>query len=202
MKAFLLAIICLPSLICAAADAPGYLVLQIDRYTWKAANKDAKDMKQSFKIPVTDEFRANFKRLPAQNTSGTGLCCSGGDLTSMPGSTRFMWWLERTTDQRWHVHMWANGVEKVDDRPLNSRNPSVTQEATFKTLEELDLSYDLSYVNDYDSLGVSFSVKYVPAKDLAGSIPTLTVLRADRSCLFQGEATNAPIQLNGSFQEN
>jgi len=53
------------------AETNGFLVIEIARLTYSdATNKSC--IKQSFKIPLTEEFMLNFKHVPSQNSSGTG----------------------------------------------------------------------------------------------------------------------------------
>ncbi len=87
---------------------------------------------------------------------------------------------------------------------LSSMNPNVTQSMTIKRLEDLDMSYQQSFVNKYDGVNVQFSAKFVPVKDIEadGIIPTAPVRKADRTMLFKGDDMgNKTIQLQCIFQE-
>jgi hypothetical protein len=184
--------------------ANGFLVFEIDRYIYTEGHTGGSEIKQKFKVPLTEEFMSNFKHVPSQNSSGTGFCCSGGNLKTNNGSTRFTWWLGKTADNRWFIHMWAMGVETIDGVMVNSRNPNVTQSLTIKRLEDLDMSYMESYVNKYDGINISFTAKYVTAKDIDadGPIPAAPVRKADRSILFKGDdLKNYPLEISCLFQE-
>ena len=107
-----LAFICISPLTHAADGAKGFLVFEIGRSTWSEGTKGGSNTNQKFKIPLTEEFISNFKRVTSQNSVGSGLWCNGGDRNSSEGSTRFMWWVRKTTDHRWSINMWGEGVEK------------------------------------------------------------------------------------------
>jgi hypothetical protein len=190
----------------AAFETNGFLVFEVDRFAYSEVYHDGPETTQKFKVPVTDEFLANFKHVPSQNSGGTGFCCGGGHrgTSTNDGGYGFTWWLNKTADNRWYVHMWGQGYEKIKGVTLASGNPGVTQSMTFKRLEDLDMSYQQSYVNQYDGVNVQFSAKYVPAKDIEadGPIPTAPVRKADRTILFKGDDMgNKPIQLQCLFQE-
>ena len=198
MKTLLLAfaVSALLPLLGSAADTDGFLVFTIERFAYSA--KDGKsterEIKQSFKIPLTQEFLSNFKNFPNQNSQGTGFCCGAHFQSAQKWDPGFAWWLERTTDHRWYIHMWAN-----------PRNPSTTQSVTIKNLEDLEMSYQDSYVNIPNGVNVSFSAKYMSAEEMEkhGPMPIPQVKKADRSVLFHGDSlTNCPIVLSGVFQEN
>lgn len=209
MKSFLVLVVlgALTLVRCAAEETNGFLVFTVERYAYKmGGGHDNTDLKQSFKVPLTVEFLANFKYLPSTNRAGTGFLCSGGNyLDDSSGSTGFSWWLDRTEDRHWRVHMWSSGVEKVGGVPLQSRNPSVSQGLAVKNLEDLDMYYQLSFVGHDDGLNVEFRAKYMSAQDVKalGNIPTAPVQKADRTMLFPGEIpTNCPVRFNCMFQEN
>jgi len=192
---------------CGAEETNGFLVFTVERYAYKTnGGKDNTDLKQAFKVPLTSEFLANFKYLPSTNRAGTGFLCSGGNfLDDSSGSTAFMWWLDRTQDRHWRVHMWGEGVEKINGVPFQSRNPCVSQGMAVKNLEDLDMYYQLSYASHDDGLNIEFRARYMSAKEVQaqGNIPTAPVQKADRTMLFQGDTpTNCPIRFNCSFQEN
>jgi len=96
------------------------------------------------------------------------------------------------------------GFETVKGVVLNSKNPDVTQSLTIKRLEDLDMSYIQNYHNKYDGIGVSFTAKYVAAKDIDadGPIPAAPVLKANRSILFKGDDLKSyPLEISCLFQE-
>jgi len=200
MKTRLLALVisALLPMLCAAGDTNGFLVFKIERFAYGAergAGTNA-EMAQSFKIPLTPEFLSNFKNLPNQNSSGSGFHCGSHFANAQNSDPGFLWWLEKTTtDHRWYIHMWSF-----------FRNPGITQSVTIKNLEDLDMSYQDSYVNKPgNGVNVSFTAKYMSAEELQreAPIPTAAVKKADRSVLFAGDSlTNCPVVLSGSFQEN
>jgi len=188
----------------AAVETNGFLVFEIDRYTSTEGHAGGSEIKQKFKVPLTEEFLSNFKHLPNQNSSGTGFYCGGGNLKTNQSSTRFTWWLSKTTDNRWLIHMWGMGFETVKGVVLNSENPSVTQSLTIKRLEDLDMTYIQNYNNKYDGIGISFTAKYVTSKDIDadGPIPAAPVRKADRSMFFKGDdLKNYPLEISCLFQE-
>jgi hypothetical protein len=197
MKTLLvLAISTLLPMLCGAADTNGFLVFKIkrDTYSTKDGKSTEPEIKQSFKIPLTPEFLSNFKNLPNQNSQGTGFVCTSDFEKPGDNAPHFMWWLERTSERRWYIHMWSSW-----------RNPSATQSVTIKNLEDLDMSYQDSYVNIPKGVNDSFSVKFMSAEQIAheGLIPMIPVKKADRSVLFPGDSlTNCPVVLSGLFQEN
>jgi hypothetical protein len=191
----------------AGPQPKGFLVFEIDRYAYNAGNgAGTSDVKQSFKIPLTDDFMSNFKKLPIpEKSQGTGFCCSGGELTARQGTTRFMWWIHQTADRHWTVNMWAQGSETVSNAVLHAGNPLVSQDLRIKTLEDLDMHYLLSFNNMPVGLNVGFTAKYVGAESLKSpeTVPTPPVQKADGSVLFTGDnAAGLPIKIHCSFQEN
>jgi hypothetical protein len=96
----LIALIANASPVCAALGTNGFLVFEIERLPWHG---DGPGITQKFKAPLTEEFISNFRHLPNQTSSGTGFCCAGGGLKAQPDSTRFMWWIRKTTDGRWSI---------------------------------------------------------------------------------------------------
>jgi len=182
----------------------GFLVFEVDRYTYTEGHTGDSEIKQRFKVPLTEEFISNFKHVPSQNSSGTGFCCSGGNLKTNDGSTRFTWWLVKAADNRWMIHMWGMGFETINGVAVNSENPNVTQRLTIKRLEDLDMTYMQSYVNKYDGINISFTAKYVTAKDIDadGPIPAVPVRKADRTELFKGDdLRQCPLKVSCIFQE-
>jgi len=191
-------------LINAEVEPNGFLVFEIDRYTYESGGIEKSHIKQAFKIPLTEEFMSNFKNVPSQNSMGTGFWCSGGNVKNDNGGTRFMWWIHQTADHRWSINMWGKGFETVKGVKVNSWNPSASQYLTIKKWEDLDMAYMLSYVNKYDGLNVSFKVKYMTAKDIqtGGPIPAAPVKKADRSDLFKGDdISNSSLQMSCGFLE-
>jgi hypothetical protein len=188
----------------AAVETNGFLVFEVDRYAFTEGHAGGSEIKQKYKVPLTEEFMSNFKNVPSQNSSGTGFCCSGGNLKTKQGSTQFMWWIRKTADNHWSINMWGKGVETVNGVTVGSWNPSAQQNITIKRLEDLDMSYMLSYLNKYDGINISFTAKYVTSKDIDadGPIPTAPVLKADRSELFKDDdSTNYPLKISCVFQE-
>ena len=182
----------------------GFLVFEVGRYTYSEGHTGGSEIKQKFKVPLTEEFMSNFKHLPNQNSSGTGFCCNGGDLKTNNGSTRFIWWIRKTADSRWSINMWGEGAEMIDGVTVSSRNPKSSQSLIIKRLEDLDMSYMLSYLNKFDGINISFTAKYVAAKDIDvdGPIPAAPVRKADRTALFKGDGLkNYPLEISCLFQE-
>jgi hypothetical protein len=199
-----LAFICFSPLTHAADEAKGFLVFEIGRYTYTQGTKGGSEINQKFKIPLTEEFISNFKKVPSQNSAGSGLWCNGGNLNTSDGSTRFMWWIRKTADHRWSINMWGEGVETIKGVKVQSRNPKASQDLRIKNWEDLDMQYMLSYVNNSDGINVSFKAKYVMAEDMKaeGPIPTAPVQKADRSPLFRGDdLSNFPVEIHCGFQD-
>ncbi len=120
------------------------------------------------------------------------------------GNTGFMWWLNKTADNHWYIHMWANGFEEIDGIQIDSRNPGVTQSMRIKKLQDLDMNYRVSYVHNYDGVNISFDAQFMSNKEVEtkGNVPTLPVKKADRSFLFNGDVpTNCPVRIGCLFQE-
>jgi hypothetical protein len=200
-----LAFMCFSTLTQAADEAKGFLVFEITRYTYTQGAKGGSEISQKFKIPLTEGFISNFKRVPSQNSAGTGLWCNGGDLNASGGSTRFMWWIQKTADHRWSINMWGEGIETIKGVKVQSRNPKTSEDLRIKNWEDLDMQYMLSYVNNFDGINVSFKAKYVKVEDMAaeGPIPAAPVLKADRSPLFKGDdLSRLPLEIHCGFQEN
>jgi hypothetical protein len=198
----LLSFIVISPLTSGALETNGFLVFEVERVPWH--NTGGSEIKQKFKVPLTEEFMSNFSHLPSQNSSGTGFCCSGGNLKTNEGSTRFMWWIRKTADNRWRINMWGEGVETVNGVTVGSRNPKSSQNLIIKRLEDLDMSYLLSYVNKFDGLNIGFTAKYVSAKDIKaeGDIPAAPVRKADRTELFKGDDLKQyPLEVSCIFQE-
>ena len=189
--------------LCANAQAQtnGFLVFEVDRVNF---HTQGTEIKQRFKVPLTEEFMSQFKNLPNQNSSGTGFYCVGGEPRSAAGSTRFMWWIRRTEDDRWAINMCGQGVETINGVKVGSMNPKTSDHMTIKRLDDLDMSYQISYLNKFDGVNVSFTAKYVPAKgiDADGAIPNVPVKKADQSELFKGDdLSKLPLELHCAFQE-
>ena len=75
---------------------------------------------------------------------------------------------------------------------------------TIKRLEDLDMTYMLSYENEYDGISVSFKAQYVTAKDIEadGPIASAQVQKANQTLLFKGDdLTNLPLEIRCVFQE-
>lgn len=200
---WLLPFFLLSPFICGGTGTNGFLVFDIERYTSAAGNTHVSDIHQKYKIPVTDEFMSNFKRVPSHISAGTGFWCNGGNLNDGDGDTRFMWWIQKMDDHRWSINMWGKGFETVNGLKLNSWNPCVSQYLTIERWEDLDMKYSLSYNNQYDGLGISFQAKYVAAEDLKaeGPVPTAPVKRADQSVLFQGDdPSHFQLKINCAFK--
>ena len=184
--------------IVGAGETNGFLVFEVERYT-KGATSESK-IQQKFKVPLTEEFMSFFKKSPSQSSSGTGFCCNGGNLKASEGSTRFIWWIRKTADNRWGITMWGEGVETIKGVTITSRNPKASQNVTIKKWEDLDMGYMLSY----EGMGISFKAKYVTAKDIEadGHIPAAPVQKADHSELFKGDDLNSfPLEIRCLFQE-
>jgi hypothetical protein len=188
-----------PPLARATGDTNGFIVFEIERYTYKS-NGPHSDEIQRFKVALTDEFMGNFKHLPSQTSEGTGFYCAGGN----PSTTFFSWWLERTSDRRWRIHMWSQGVESVDGVKLNSSNRACTQSMVINRLEDMDMSYQLSFVNMYDGLNVQFSAKYETARDIdaGGPIPDAPIRKAGEPAKVITDVSKDFPVLSCSFQEN
>lgn len=203
MKTYLIAvvIIVLTPFFCPAAETNGFLVFKIERNVHSAANgsSNSSETEQAFKVPLTAEFMSNFKHVPNQNSEGTGFYCGGGFIKSEGSDHRFSWWLERTADRRWWIHMWGSGTAKSSVRGIGE--PAVTQSVTIKNLEDLEMHYQVSD----GGANVTFSAQYMSAAQMqqSGPIPTMPVKKADRTELFKGDiSTNWPAALSGGFQEN
>jgi len=187
-----------------SVETNGFLVFEIDRYAYAEGQRGGSEIKQKFKVPLTEEFLSNFRHLPNQNSSGTGFCCTGGDLKTPNGGTLFMWWIRKTVDNRWSINMWGGGVETLNGVTVGSQNPKSEQSLIIRRLEDLDMSYMLSYLNKFDGINISFEAKYVAAKDIDtdGPIPTAPVQSADRSILFKGDDfKNYHLEISCLFEE-
>jgi hypothetical protein len=203
MKTLLFALALSAFSLCANVEAQtnGLLVFEVDRDNW---HTQGTEVKQRFKVPLTEEFMAQFKNLPNHNSSGTEFCCMGGEAKSAVGSTRFIWWIRRTEDNRWAINMWGQGVETINGVKVASMNPKTSQCMTIKRIEDLDMTYQVSYLNNFDGMNVSFKAKYMPAKeiDADGPIPNAPVKKTDQSELFKGDdPSKFPLELRCMFQE-
>lgn len=199
--------------IVGAVETNGFLVFEIGRFTYPSDHTNGSEIKQKFKIPLTEEFMSNFKNVPNQNGGGTGFCCQGGSLRASEGSTSFLWWIRKTADNHWSINMWGEGVETLKGVRMNSRNPKTSQSVTIKRWEDLDMSYMQSYSiggfgssgsNPFGGMNISFTAKYVSAKDIEadGYIPAAPVQKADHTVLFKGDdSSNLPLEINCLFQE-
>ena len=100
--------------------------------------------------------------------------------------------------------MWGEGVETINGVTASSRNPKTSQNVTVKRWEDLDMSYMLSYLNNYDGINISFTAKYVSSEDIKaeGNIPAAAVRKADRTELFKGDDSKQyPLEVSCIFQE-
>ena len=188
-----------------AGETNGFLVFELDRYAYGDGHRGGSEIKRKFEVPLTEEFLANFSVSPNGTLAGTGFCCGAGHSwpSTHDATFGFTWWLNQTPDHRWYVHMWGEGTEKIKGVTISSGNPGVTQGLTIKRLEDLDMSYQQSYVNEYDGVNVQFSAKYVAAKDIDAEGPmfTASVRKGDRTMLSKGDNPgNDPIQLFCVFQ--
>jgi hypothetical protein len=192
-----------------AVETNGFLVFEVERYTYNMpGTTNGSHIQQRFKVPLTEEFLLNFKYGPSQNSSGTGFCCLGGNLKTREGSTRFMWWIRKTAENRWRINMWGEGVETLNGVTVSSRNPKTSQNLTITRWEDLDMSYTLSYGRSFNPSGgnmnISFTAKYVTAKEIQadGPIPAAPVEKTDHSVLFKGDnSSGLPLELSCLFQE-
>jgi hypothetical protein len=184
----------------ATGDTNGFIVFEMERYSYKS-NGPHSDETHRFKVALTDEFMSNFKHLPIPRASeGTGFYCGGG----FPSKTCFMWWLERSSDHRWYIHMWSDGAESVGGVKLSSSNPACTQSMAINRLEDMDMSYQLSFEHKDDGLNVEFSAKYETARDISadGPIPDAPVRKAGAPDEVEFDTTNQVPFLRCGFQEN
>lgn len=179
----------------------GYLVFELSRNSYVIGdNASNQDVEQSYKIHLNDAFLAEFKNLPNPHSSGTGLNCSGGE------STRFSWWIRYTSQRKQlSVNMWAAGSEKLGDKQIGGRNPSVSQYVRVSSWKELNMTYQLSFSADPLARNVSFSVHYVPASEAASikDIPFASVQRAKSGGLLVSPTplTEIKFQFGCMFQE-
>ena len=199
---FAIAFLLVSTAIVGAIETNGFLVFEVDRYTYSVTDGRASGprIQQLFKVPLTEEFMSNFRKPPSRNSSGTGFCCAGGNLKANEGSTRFMWWIRRTGDNRWRINMWGEGYETINGVKTDSPRPKVSQNLTLKRWEDLDMSYMFSYAG----MNISFTAKYVTAKDIEadGHIPAAPVQKADHSELFKGDdLSNLQLEIRCLFQE-
>jgi hypothetical protein len=189
--------------IVGAVEPKSFLVFKVGRYTYTGTDGHANGpfIQQRFKVPLTEEFMSNFRNAPRPKESmGTGFCSGGGSLKTSPGSTGFTWWIHKTMDNRWSINMWAEGFETIKGVKMDSARPTVSQILTIKRWEDLDMSYMVSYAG----MNISFTAKYVTAKDIEadGHIPAARVQKADRSELFRGDdLSNLPLEISCFFQE-
>jgi hypothetical protein len=184
-----------------AIGTNGFLVFEIDRYPYAEGHASGSEIKQKFKVPLTEEFLSNFKGVPGQNSEGTGFCCAGGKLKASEYSTGFAWWIHKTADNRWRINMWGDGVETIKGVKLKSPRPTVSQNLTIRHWEDLDMSYMFSY----PGMNISFTAKYVAAKDIDadGPIPAAPVRKANRTELFKGDDLKQyPLEISCLFQED
>jgi len=201
----LFACLALLSPLVARAEIKGYVVFEIDRGPYQLSKGSTPEIKRSFKVALSDEFLARFRHKAGQNSSGTGFCFNGGNLTNVPDSTRFMWWIRQSSDGRWAINVWGKGSEIIDGVKISSWNPGSSQSLLIRNWEDLDMSSMLSYDGaDSHGLNVAFTVRYVPAKDLPQEkqIPTIPVHGENRSELIKGDdLSHCPIGASCSFQE-
>jgi len=187
----------------AESQTNGFLVLEVERFTYAQGSPAGSAVKQSFKVPLTAEFISQFKNLPTQSSKGTGFYCDGGNLKSSDGSTRFTCSIWKTKDNRWAINIWGEGTETIQGIKV-STNPTASQWVVIKQWEDLDTVYTLSYVHNYDGMNITFKAKYErePETQAPGAIPTVPVKKTDQSELFKGgDFSKLPLELKGGFQE-
>ena len=185
----------------ATDNTNGFIVFEIGRYSYYTMNGGKQsDETHRFKVALTDDFMKNFDRLPGQNSEGTGFHCGAGN----PSNSYFSWWMERTSDQRWRIQMWSGGGESVDGRQMGSSNPACTQSMVIPRLKDMDMSYQLSFVNEHKGLNVEFSAKYVATQDInsEGIIPDAPIRKAGEPERVDSDVSIQPFIVNCSFQEN
>lgn len=100
--------------------------------------------------------------------------------------------------------MWSHGSEAVDGINLNSSNPACTQSMVIPRLEDMDMSYQLSFVNKYDGLNVGFSAKYVTDQDInaGGPIPDAPVRKVGEPADLNLDPSSQIPLVSCCFQEN
>ena len=183
-------------LVYAADETNGFLVFDVERLNYTMGARKSIMTEQKFKVPLTKEFLSNF--------TNAGFYCGGGNLRKELGSTMFTWWLYQTSDNHWDINMWGKGFETLNGHKLNSWNPCSSDSLTIAKLEDLNMSYMLSYNTSNECLNVSFAAKYVASKDIKNKQEILMapVQKADRTLLFKGDdLTNSPLQCRCAFQE-
>lgn len=187
----------------ATDTQPGYLVFSLGRATWGSHV----DENYSFKVFLNDEFKAQFKHLPNQHSMGTGFYCGGRKADPAPswsGPTGFTCWVRRTSDGKLSINMWGKGTEEIKGHRISSQNPSASQYVIFKSWEDIDMVYQLSYQAGMgDGLNVSFKVKYYPAtsKKLE-EIPLAPIRKTDQGDLIPRELKdNKNVTFGCGFQE-
>ena len=188
----------------AASQTNGFLVFEIDRYTYTMGNTNRQVINQKFKVPLTEDFMSNFKHLPSHTSRGSAFLFTGGNLKTEPVGTHYTWSLIKTGVNRWRVEMWGSGAEKINGVTISSQNPVITQILRVKSLEDLDMDYMLAYNGNNGGINISFKAMYVPAKDMEdqGNIPDAPVLKADHTGLFKGDdLIQYPLVVNCRFQE-
>lgn len=196
-----LSLLLFSSLAHAVADTNDFLVFEIDRAVWGGPGRS--ETVQKFKVPLTEEFFSNFKNVQSTNSMGTGFVCGGTIFATNQGMTRFTWWIRKTADHRWAINMWGDGFETVNGLKVGSGNQT-SQYVTIKSLDDLDMSYLISYINRYDGVNVAFSAKVVPSEKVNASppIPTVPVRKADKSIFLKGDdQSKLPVKLDCLFQE-
>jgi hypothetical protein len=186
-----------------AMDTEGYLVFSLSRATWQNNNEES----ASFKVPVNEDFQAQFKHLPSPTSMGTGFYCGGGKADPAPswvGPTAFTWWVRRTSEGKLSINMWAKGIENINGQHISSHNPSASQYVVFKTWADIDMVYQLTYqAGEADGMNVSFGVKYYPASDKKlEKIPFAPVRKADHGDLITDKINeNKNVRFKCGFQE-
>jgi hypothetical protein len=184
----------------------GYLVFEIEHYEY-GTHQGAHDPKfiQKFKIPLTKQFMTNFSKPPIPRESmGTGFLCSAREVKPQPEGTDFAWWIRKTLGHRWAINMWGHGEENLSGTNVFFGYPGCSQDVVLKNLEDLDMSYMISYVKGYAGVNVSFTARYVKARDLPPTehIPIPLVKRQDGSVIFPAtESTNFVVQVRCLFQD-
>jgi hypothetical protein len=173
----------------ALDSQPGYLVFKLSRHSYQQGSKNESF---SYKVALNEEFRRQLKNLSDEPLRSTGFYCGGGT----PKQTVFTWWAHPVKNGKVYINMWGQGAEEVTGRSISSRNPSVSQYVTFKSWQDVDMTYQLSYVNNTaDGLNVSFEVKYLPATaNEISKIPFAPIRKADESVITLKDAQLARFQ--------
>ena len=161
-----------------AETVEGYLVVEVERlaYSFKERSVD-KSTKRVLKIPVSEAFRARFKNVPSQKSRGTGFFIGASTVPAgvMKG-TRFLWWIRRTTDDRWQITMWGVGAESIDGKQVQAMNPGRSTGLVVRRWDDLDMYHQISYRGESHRVNATFSLRYRAAGDAdLDGIPTLAI---------------------------